>query len=170
MNDQNTDSTPENPAPTPRDQAGNIKKVVRTRGPGGGHSSGAPRIGFGQAIALGFQNYFTFQGRATRSEYWYFFLFCLIANFAAGLVIGFLGALIGLSLEAIQMLAILPGLVLFFPNLSVSIRRLHDVNRSGWWWWLLLVPCIGGIVLLVWDCTEGTRGENDYGPPRRETI
>ena len=54
-------------------------------------------------------------------------------------------------------------LVLFIPQLAVTVRRLHDTDRSGWWWWISLIPLVGGIILLVWLCTRGTEGNNRYG-------
>ena len=58
----------------------------------------------------------------------------------------------------------LVSLGLFLPGLAVAVRRLHDVDRSGWWLLLAFVPLIGIIVLIVWWCTEGTRGPNRFGP------
>jgi uncharacterized membrane protein YhaH (DUF805 family) len=50
--------------------------------------------------------------------------------------------------------------------LSIAIRRLHDLDRSGWWIFLVLIPLIGAIVLIVWYCTKGTEGSNRFGPDR----
>lgn len=55
-------------------------------------------------------------------------------------------------------------LVMFIPNLAVAIRRLHDTDKSGWMYLLVLIPLVGGIILLVFYCTEGTRGPNRFGP------
>lgn len=55
-------------------------------------------------------------------------------------------------------------LLLFLPSLGVAVRRLHDLGKSGWWFLIGLVPLIGGIVLLVWFCTEGEEASNQYGP------
>jgi uncharacterized membrane protein YhaH (DUF805 family) len=55
------------------------------------------------------------------------------------------------------------GPFLLPSSLLVFVRRLHDINRSGGWYWIALVPIIGAILLLVWACTEGTRGSNSYG-------
>ena len=56
------------------------------------------------------------------------------------------------------------GLALFLPGLAVSIRRLHDLGRSGWYFLLILIPLIGTIILLIWFCMRGTVGPNQYGP------
>lgn len=55
-------------------------------------------------------------------------------------------------------------LVQLIPTLAVSVRRLHDTNRSGWWYLLVLIPIIGGLILLIFFCTDGTPGDNRYGP------
>ena len=49
------------------------------------------------------------------------------------------------------------------PHLAVMVRRLHDTGRSGWWYWIALIPLIGAILLLVWFCSRGTVGSNQYG-------
>jgi uncharacterized membrane protein YhaH (DUF805 family) len=123
-------------------------------------------MGFGKAVSTCLAKSFTFAGRAPRSEYWYFYLFFLIA-IIAGVV---LDQLFGTAVldEAGEYeygpLAVLAVLGLFIPQLSVGVRRLHDLNRSGWWLWLSLIPFVGGIVLLVWNCMRGTDGNNRYGP------
>ena len=55
------------------------------------------------------------------------------------------------------------ALVVLLPFLSVTIRRLHDTDRSGWWWWIWLVPCVGPIVLLVFMLLDSTPGDNRFG-------
>jgi uncharacterized membrane protein YhaH (DUF805 family) len=117
-------------------------------------------MGFQTAVKTCFSNYITFSGRAPRPEYWYFVLFLAI----------------GSAVTIILDVAVMPadtmvspfnsifGLVTFCPILAVSIRRLHDVDKSGWWILLALVPLVGAIVLLVWYCSLGTRGDNRFGP------
>ena len=84
-------------------------------------------VEFGEAIKLFFKNYVNFSGRSTRSEFWYAFLF----TFLVSLGVRFIGRLLGSSIETylnwIQMVAFL------LPNISIEIRRLHDVGKSGWW-------------------------------------
>ena len=114
---------------------------------------------FTQAISSGFQNYVNFSGRAARSEFWYWTLFALLASIAAGLV--------DLALFAqwdVSPINSLVGLALFLPGLAVSIRRLHDLDRTGWWFLLVFIPIVGWIVLLIWNCTRGTVGPNRFGP------
>ncbi len=97
-----------------------------------------------------FRRYADFEGRARRAEYWWFAL----GYFAALLILGLLGGFLGIFL--------LVGAVV--PSLAVNVRRLHDVDKSGWWILLGAVPLVGGIILLIWHCTQGTDGTNRYGP------
>jgi uncharacterized membrane protein YhaH (DUF805 family) len=116
-------------------------------------------MGFTEAISAGFRNYVNFSGRATRSEFWYWVLFAVLASIAAGLIDIALFGLDGSS--AIESLV---GLALFLPGLAVSVRRLHDLDRSGWWVLLGLIPLVGVIILIIWNCQRGTIGPNRFGP------
>ena len=116
-------------------------------------------MSFTQAIASGFQNYVNFSGRAVRSEYWFWILFFILAVVAAGLIDFAL-----FSNAGIYPVYSLVSLGLFLPSLAVSIRRLHDLDRSGWWILLSFFPLVGGIILLVWYCMRGTIGPNRFGP------
>lgn len=119
---------------------------------------------FAEAIKSGFQNYARFTGRARRSEYWWFYLFYILCAIAAGFLSGIVGAAskdAGAAIGGLVMLVVVLGF--FLPMLGLSIRRLHDTNRSGWWLLIGFVPLIGGILLLVWYCTPGTPGPNKYG-------
>ncbi|WP_175947934.1 DUF805 domain-containing protein [Burkholderia pyrrocinia] len=116
-------------------------------------------MGFFDAIRSAFSKYASFEGRARRSEYWYFYLFTTLVNMAAQ-VVGI--ALNTQLLPVILMCLILVGILL--PSLAVSVRRLHDVDRSGWFILIAFVPVIGGIVLLIWSCSRGTIGVNRFGP------
>ena len=106
-------------------------------------------MGFGQAISSGFSNYVNFSGRAIRSEYWYWILFIIIADIVAGIIDYAIG---------IQVVTSLFGLATMLPNLAVAIRRLHDLDRTGWWIFIGLIPLVGWIILLIWYCTKGTEG------------
>jgi uncharacterized membrane protein YhaH (DUF805 family) len=106
--------------------------------------------------------YATFTGRARRKEYWYFVLFYVLAFIVLAVVDGVTGTLdeeagIGL-LSAIFVLATI------IPLLAVTVRRLHDTDRSGWWVLINLVPIIGGIVLLVFTVLDSQPGANRFGP------
>src|SRR5918995_7161300 len=101
--------------------------------------------------------YAVFSGRSRRMEYWYFVLFNIIVSIVLagidGLLLGTLGSGMGVGL-----LSAIYGLAILIPSLAVSVRRLHDIDRSGWWILIGLVPLIGTIVLLVFALLEGTRG------------
>jgi uncharacterized membrane protein YhaH (DUF805 family) len=123
-------------------------------------------MNFGQAIASGFSNYVAFAGRACRPEFWLWGLFTVIG----GLAIGILDAAVFSSLGPTS--SPLNGifeLVTFLPSLALNVRRLHDINRSGWW--ILIVFTIVGIfVLLYWACKKGTEGPNRFGPDRLAAL
>ena len=119
--------------------------------------------------------YATWQGRASRSEFWYFILFFAICAVLAQVIDNVLGITFKFTNPATGQeqnttYGFTYALVLigtFLPQLAVWIRRLHDTNRSGWYYWICLLPLIGGILLLVWFCSAGTTGENNYGPDSR---
>ncbi len=101
---------------------------------------GSPKnVGFGEAITLFFKNYVNFSGRSTRSEFWYAYLFTIILGMAVGMISGVLTVMTGDESNTVStVLEGIEGLVLFIPNLSLSVRRLHDVGKSGWW---MLASC-----------------------------
>lgn len=111
-------------------------------------------MNFQQAIVSGFQNYVNFAGRAARSEFWYWALFVFLVNIAANLV----DAAIDVGL-----ISALASLALFLPGIAVSVRRLHDLDRTGWWL-LIALTGVGIILLIVWWCMKGTTGSNRFGP------
>ena len=120
---------------------------------------------FVKAIESSLSQYMTFRGRAARSEFGFFYLFSSICSVVAIIIDNILGTqfknIDSLSGGLYGYVYLLVALGLFIPNLSVSFRRLHDTNRSGWWYLILLVPLISVILLLVW---KGTGGDNEYGP------
>jgi uncharacterized membrane protein YhaH (DUF805 family) len=121
-------------------------------------------MGFFTAVATCFRKYVDFQGRARRSEYWYFALFNFIIVFVLEIVAAaFQPTAGGQPNPALLVLLGLYVLATFLPGLAVMVRRLHDTNHSGWWYFIAFIPLIGGIILLVWFCTRGTNGPNRYG-------
>ena len=103
-----------------------------------------------------FKNYATFAGRARRKAYWMFVLFWFIAFIITGILdnlLGTNGILTGLY-----------ALGTLVPFLALSVRRLHDLGKSGWWYLIQLVPVIGGIWFLILTVTDSQPGENAYGP------
>jgi uncharacterized membrane protein YhaH (DUF805 family) len=108
-----------------------------------------------------FENYANFNGRARRSEYWYFALMNLIILIIAAVLDNALG--FNFSPFPYGYLYITVALASFIPGLAVAVRRLHDVGKSGWFYFIALIPLIGAIWLLVLFFTEGNKGENQYG-------
>lgn len=109
---------------------------------------------FVTAVKVCLNKYATFQGRAARSELWFFVLF----NFLAQMVLTAIDAILGFGL-----LAGLFTLAMLIPNIAVATRRLHDTDRSGWWQLLWLIPIIGAVILIIWYCKRGTPGANRFG-------
>ncbi|MFN8659007.1 MAG: DUF805 domain-containing protein [Candidatus Obscuribacterales bacterium] len=107
------------------------------------------------------QNYAGFSGRAGRKEYWMFVLFNVIIMLAIAVVFGAIGAMIKVELSWV---ASLYSLAVMCPSIAVGIRRLHDQDKSGWWILTGLIPFVGGIVILVLMCLEGSPGDNRFGP------
>ncbi|MEU3344419.1 DUF805 domain-containing protein [Streptomyces sp. NPDC006700] len=107
------------------------------------------------------KKYVVFNGRARRQEYWMFTLFSVIIS----IVLAIVDAVIGT-----QILDWLYTLAVLLPTLGVTVRRLHDTDRSGWWILIGLIPLVGFIVMLVFLATEGTRGENKYGANPKEPL
>jgi len=108
------------------------------------------------------KKYAVFAGRARRKEYWYFFLFNILASYLLGFIDGVTGMF---SPEAgMGLLSGLYTLAVLIPGIAVSVRRLHDTNHSGWWLFIALVPIIGTIVLIVFMVRDSQQAENDYGP------
>ena len=108
------------------------------------------------------RNYAVFTGRARRKEYWMFILFNFLFSFAAMLADYILGTGVGGSPYGI--IYSLYSLALIIPGIAVGVRRLHDVGKSGWFTLIVFVPVVGAVWLIILACTEGTHGENQYGP------
>jgi len=133
-------------------------------------------MSFADAIRTCFSKYATFSGRARRSEYWFFMLAITIVM----TVLAIIGAVLGAGSIAADPDALAEGslpagvlvvyglmgvvsLAVLLPTLAVSVRRLHDTNRSGGFWFLNLIPGVGGIIVLVFSILEGTAGPNRFG-------
>lgn len=108
------------------------------------------------------KQYADFNGRARRKEFWMFVLFNIIFAIVATMIDGGLGT--NMAPLPYGYIYIAYCLVTFIPGLAVSVRRLHDVGKSGWWIFIALVPLIGAIWLLVLYCTDSQPGDNEYGP------
>ena len=110
------------------------------------------------------KNYGVFNGRAIRSEFWYFVLFSFILQSAFLLI----DIMIGWEIGRVYGIPVLPlletsRLSLLVPSMSVTVRRLHDINKNGRWSLLWGLPVIGWVMLILWLCKKGDEGENEYG-------
>ncbi len=106
-------------------------------------------MNFGQAISTCLSKYASFAGRASRSEFWWFFLFQILVSIAAAMLGDIVSGLVNLAL--------------LLPALAVGTRRLHDIGRSGWWQ-LIALTVIGLLVLIYWWVQPTADGSNEYDP------
>tara|TARA_B100001287_G_C22416574_1_gene404881 strand:- start:47 stop:496 length:450 start_codon:yes stop_codon:yes gene_type:complete len=126
----------------------------------------AQMMGFMDAVKNAIMNnYANFSGRASRSEYWWFFLFGFLTAIPAMILDGLTGIEIidagaGASYGPFYILTVIG---FFIPSLSLIVRRLHDSGRSGWWYFIAFVPCVGFIILLVFLIQDGQPHPNAYG-------
>ena len=116
------------------------------------------------------KKYCDFSGRASRSEFWWFTLGTIIVSYVWQFIMSLLiGSAVTFNtdgtfhFEAIQLLGYIPSLALMLPSIAVTVRRLHDVGKSGWWYLLIFVCCIGGLYILFLNIQD-SEGDNEYGP------
>lgn len=109
------------------------------------------------------ENYANFNGRARRKEYWMFTLFNIIAVIAITIVAGILGSISDTLGSIMAIVYLIYVVAVFIPSIAVTVRRLHDTDKSAWWLLLILVP-IASIVLIVFLCLDSTPADNQYGP------
>jgi len=114
------------------------------------HQQPEDKMNFGDAIKSCFSKYVGFEGRATRSEYWWWVLFIVLVSIALGVL-------------KLQMLSGIFSLGILLPSLAVGARRLHDIGKSGWWLLINLVPVVGWLVLLFFAVQPSQAGDNAYG-------
>ena len=103
---------------------------------------------FQESIKICFAKYADFNGRAKRSEYWWFVLFLVLASLALGLISSIVSGLFSLAT--------------IVPSISAAARRLHDTNRSGWWQLIALIPVLGWIVIIIFLAQQGNAEGNQY--------
>ena len=107
------------------------------------------------------KKYAVFSGRARRKEYWLFVLLCLI--------LGILAAIVDIAAdtwdpeEGMGTFTGLLILILILPSIGVTVRRLHDIDKSGWWCLVQIIPLVGPLVMILFACREGTVGSNRFG-------
>jgi uncharacterized membrane protein YhaH (DUF805 family) len=119
-------------------------------------------MNFFEAVCSAFQKYFQFLGRASRSEYWWFYLFVLVGQILVNILDV---ALLGYNPDDPEDIATFSAIFMLttlIPSFSVFWRRMHDVDRSGWWW-LLCFTIIGIIPVIYWLCKRGDLGQNRFG-------
>jgi uncharacterized membrane protein YhaH (DUF805 family) len=127
-------------------------------------------MSFTEAVRSVYRNYATFDGRASRSEYWWFQLFYFVVSlgiYVGGLFLAGVArsqAVFGLVLVALIAFVLLS----FVPQLAVTVRRLHDSDKSGWWLLLVFIPYIGGFIVFIFTLLDSSIGFNRYGPPYGE--
>ncbi|AJC81695.1 hypothetical protein IE4803_PA00050 (plasmid) [Rhizobium etli bv. phaseoli str. IE4803] len=134
-------------------------------------------MGFTEAVGTVLvQKYATFSGRASRSEYWWFMLFYFLTLFGLGFLAGVLAYATSGSGAAspVSYAVVICGLAIlaiFLPLISLTVRRFHDRNISGWWYLALviagIIPYVGvvtGLATLVISVLPGTEGPNKFGP------
>jgi uncharacterized membrane protein YhaH (DUF805 family) len=122
-------------------------------------------MNFAEAIQSGFRNYVGFSGRAARSEFWFWVLFAVLVSIATQVLDGIVFG------QQFGLLSGIAALAMFLPGLAVSVRRLHDRDKSGWFILLYFIPVVGAIILLIWYCLPGTVGPNRFGPdPLQATL
>lgn len=112
-------------------------------------------MGLSEAVKSVFSNYATISGRACRSEYWNFYLFYFLVY--VGLI------LVSAVIPFLAILSLVFMVVVFIPSITVAIRRLHDLDKSGWWYLIIFIPLVGVVILLIWFITAGTDGPNEFG-------
>jgi uncharacterized membrane protein YhaH (DUF805 family) len=117
-------------------------------------------VSFQDAVKTCFSKYVDFNGRARRSEFWWWVLFTFVLGIVASIVDAILGTRNSSGSGLFQGIA---NLAVLLPSLAVGARRLHDTGRSAWWLLLWLLCIIGWIILIVWFCQD-SHGDNKYGP------
>lgn len=113
------------------------------------------------------KKYAVFSGRARRKEFWSFAL----THFIFYMLLSGIDRLIGNALELetpMPILSSIYSLAVLIPSLAVSVRRLHDIGKSGWWLLLSLIPCLGSLILLIFFLQNSQPGTNEYGPNPKE--
>ena len=129
-------------------------------------------VGFGEAIKRAYKNYFNFSGRASLSEYWWFYLYSYLFSILFMLLIFIVGDFItsmagnpnNIISTIVLVIAFLVMFAALLPSLSLLVRRLHDIGKGGGWIFISFVPFIGGIWLLVLTLQPSEPYANRFGP------
>jgi len=113
------------------------------------------------------KKYAVFQGRAQRMEYWIFVLISMIITIVLSVVDGAVGLFDPAT--GLGLLSGIYSLAVLIPSTSVAVRRLHDIDKSGWWLLICLVPLLGILILIVLMALDSNHGDNKYGPNPKQT-
>ena len=123
-------------------------------------------MSFMESIQTVFQKYAVFEGRARRSEYWWFVLaYSIVNGVLSSLAQAFSGS--GMA-TAVGGLSAVVGLACLVPSIAVTTRRLHDIGKSGWWQLIGLIPCVGYIIMIIWLVKDSDPGDNMFGSNPKE--
>ena len=119
---------------------------------------------FTEAVSTVLNKYATFDGRAARSEYWWWVLFIILVQVVTNILDAMIFApILGLVSGSAQPLSLLVSLALLIPGLAVSFRRMHDIDKSAWWLLVAFIPIVGILVLIYFFIQKGTSGSNQFG-------
>lgn len=113
-------------------------------------------------------NYFNFKDRTTRKDFWLTFLCYLILAFLVGFVAGIVGSMAGAvtddnAFSIGKVIGLIFGLLHAIGIIAMVVRRLHDINKSGWWYFIMLIPIIGSLILFIFEVMPSVTENNNYG-------
>jgi uncharacterized membrane protein YhaH (DUF805 family) len=121
-------------------------------------------VTFAESVQTCFKKYADFDGRGSRSEYWWFYLLITVVNLALYLTwVSSVSDPYSDGLPPGLIFSLIFSLAVILPTLAAAVRRLHDTGKSGASIFISLIPLIGGLILIVWLATDGTQGANQYG-------
>jgi uncharacterized membrane protein YhaH (DUF805 family) len=103
------------------------------------------------AVITCLTKYVDFDGRASRSEFWWFFLFQVVVTLVLSVMLSFLGTIASLAM--------------LLPGIGAAVRRLHDIGKSGWWILIGLIPLIGWLIAIYWAVQPSQPESNHWGAP-----
>lgn len=106
-----------------------------------------------------FKNYINFDGRTSRSDFWW----VVLANILIGIILPFIGKIIPVLVSLINILISVYTLAIIIPGFAIGIRRLHDINKSGWFILLSLIPLVGTIIMIIFYVQPSVEENNKYG-------
>ncbi len=122
-------------------------------------------VGFWPSLFLAIDNYFAFDGRSSRGAYWWYTVWLILLGILTGSLDRIVFPYLVFAEPSFSPLYSLTTLLTFFPSLTIAVRRLHDIGKSGWWL-LLILTGIGVLLIIYWAAQPGDREENIYGPDR----